>query len=86
MYNGILLYGKFPDRWCKAILAPIHENGRVSDQNNYRGIALLSVVGKFVTKIINKRSVDWAEENELQREEQAGFRNVQWTTCLYYNL
>jgi hypothetical protein len=64
LYNGVLLSGKFPDRWCKAILAPIHKKGSVSDPNNYRGIALLSVVGKIFTKIINKRLVDWAEENE----------------------
>jgi hypothetical protein len=74
LYNSVLNTGKFPEQWCKAVLVPIHKKGKLSDPNNYRGIALLSVLGKIFTKIINSRLVYWAEENEIQKEEQAGFR------------
>ena len=74
LYNNILASGKFPKQWCKAVLVPIHKKGSMSDPNNYRGIALLSVLGKVFTKVINKRLVNWAESANLQKEEQAGFR------------
>ena len=74
LYNRVLTTGNFPKQWCQAVLAPLHKKGLKSDPNNYRGIALLSVLGKMFTKIINNRLVLWMENCELQKEEQAGFR------------
>ena len=74
LYNSILSTGQFPKQWCKAVLAPLHKKGTMSDPNNYRGIALLSVLGKVFTKILNNRIVHWLETGDLQIEEQAGFR------------
>lgn len=75
LYNAILT-----QQWCKAVLVPIHKKGSLTDPNNYRGIALLSVLGKVFTKVINNRLVQWAETENLQREEQAGFRRGYSTT------
>ena len=74
LYNAVLTTGKFPKQWCQAVIAPLHKKGSKSDPNNYRGIALLSVLGKIFAKIINNRLVTWAEQCEVQKEEQAGFR------------
>lgn len=74
LYNKVLTTGIFPKEWCQAVLSPLHKKGIKSDPNNYRGIALLSVLGKIFTKIINNRLVTWMEQCTLQREEQAGFR------------
>ena len=74
LYNAILKSGKFPQQWCNAVLVPIHKNGPCTDPNNYRGIALLSVVGKVFSKVINNRLISWAEAGNLYKEEQAGFR------------
>ena len=74
LFNSILNSGKYPEQWTKAILVPLHKKGPVADQNNYRGIALLSILGKVFSKIVNGRLVHWAETNDVQREEQAGFR------------
>lgn len=74
IYNKILVTGTFPKQWCQAVLAPIHKKGSKTDPNNYRGIALLNVLGKIFTKVINSRLVSWIEKCKLQKEEQAGFR------------
>ena len=42
--------------------------------DNYRGITLLSVVGKIYTSVLNKRVSKWCEANGVLSEEQAGFR------------
>ena len=44
------------------------------DPSKYRGITLLSIVGKTYTIILNKRLSDWAEANNIIADEQAGFR------------
>lgn len=74
LFNSILNSGKYPEKWTKAILVPLHKKGPVSDLNNYRGIALLSVLGKIFSKIVNARLVHWAETHGVEKEEQAGFR------------
>ena len=74
LYNVILDTGKYPEQWTKAVLVPLHKSGSTAELNNYRGIALLSVLGKFFSKIVNTRLVEWAENTGVQKEEQAGFR------------
>ena len=73
LFNIVLTNGIFPDEWCDAIIVPIHKKGDVNNPGNYRGIALLSNIGKIFTKIVNKRLVMWALENSKLYEEQAGF-------------
>ena len=53
---------------------PIHKKGDVNQPDNYRGIALTSVISKVYTHILNKRLSEWAEVEEKILEEQAGFR------------
>ena len=42
---------------------------------NYRGITLLSTLGKLFTKILNSRLTDWAENYGVYIEAQVGFRS-----------
>ena len=57
------------------ILCPIFKNkGSVCDPKNYRGIALLPVIGKVFSSILNARLVSWAESNNKIDDRQAGFR------------
>ena len=44
------------------------------DPGNYRGITLLSVVGKVFCKIVNDRLVRHLESGGVLHEGQAGFR------------
>ena len=44
--------------WKEGYIVPIHKNGSTSNVDNYRGITLLSVLGKLFTRILNTRLMD----------------------------
>ena len=58
----------------------LYKDGDKSNVDNYRGITLLSVVGKLYTSIINNRISSWLEKNKKLVEEQAGFRSKRSTS------
>ena len=57
-----------------------YKEGEKRDVNNYRGITLLSVLGKLYTSILNNRISEWLEKKNKLVEEQAGFRAKRSTT------
>ena len=75
LFNFIFNSGKFPEIWSEGYIIPIHKKGDTDNPDNYRGITLLSCLGKLFTRILNKRLNDWAELNSLYVEAQAGFRS-----------
>ena len=84
IFNTILSLEYFPDKWCVGSIVPIFKSGNKSETNNYRGITLLSVVGKLFTKIMNTRLNSWAEREKHLTEAQFGFRQGRGTTdCLF---
>src|SRR5690349_10472420 len=68
---------QFPKEWSQGLIFPIFKGGCAElrqDTKNYRGITLLSVVGKIYTQILNDRLYEDCEKNNLFCDEQAGFR------------
>src|SRR6185437_2581209 len=65
---------RIPRDWARGLIFPLYKDGDARNPDNYRGITLLSVVGKIYTTILNKRVVQWCEENNVLVDEQAGFR------------
>ena len=65
-----------PTEWTRGIIFPIYKDGDKKDTNNYRGITLLSIVGKVYAQVINYRLMIWSEMNKILVEEQGGFRPV----------
>ena len=63
---------KAPREWADATIIPIPKKGNLSLCDNWRGIALLEVVGKVVARVLQGRLQKVAEE-ELP-ESQCGFR------------
>jgi len=63
---------KVPQEWTDATIIPIPKKGNLNICDNWRGIALLEVVGKVVARVIQARLQKVAEE-ELP-ESQCGFR------------
>ena len=54
---------------------PLYKNkGPVDDPDNYRGITLLSCLGKLFTAVINERLTMFLESSGTIGDEQAGFR------------
>ena len=75
LYNSILKTGKFPSRWCNAIICPLYKGkGSVQDLNSYRGISLTNVISKVFTKILNVRLNNYVTNYGLLRREQIGYR------------
>ena len=60
-----------PRKWADAILVPIPKKGNLKSCDNWRGIALLDVVGKVVARILQER-LQRVAEAELP-ESQCGF-------------
>jgi hypothetical protein len=58
----------------KGKVCPLYKDGDERDPLNYRGITLLSVIGKLFTAVMTKRLSDWAEKEGILVDEQGGFR------------
>lgn len=74
LFNRILDLGYFPEAWSEGYIVPLHKKGKLDDVNNFRGIPLLSTLGKLFSRILNNRLTLWAEEYFVYIEAQAGFR------------
>ena len=74
VFNILFTNGYFPDAWSIDLIIPIHKKGNPDIAGNYRGITLLSCVGKLFTSLLNTRIKDWAEMNYKFDKDQYGFR------------
>ena len=74
IFNVIFQSGIFPEPWSEGLLVPLFKKGNINITDNYRGITLLSVLGKLFTRIMNNRLVTWAEDYRIYVEAQGGFR------------
>ena len=74
-FNIILDTGIIPHEWTIGIIKPIYKNkGDINDATNYRGITLLSCIGKLFTSVLNSRLYSYLTNENLLGNEQAGFR------------
>lgn len=72
--NKIMNGSSIPDAWGEIKLSLIFKKGDPQNPDNYRGIALINSITKILTYIIANRISNFAEENNLIPESQAGFR------------
>ena len=81
LFNVVLRTGIVPEAWCIGAIVPLYKGkGPKDDLDNYRGITLLSCIGKLFTSLINKRLTDFLESTGSIGPEQAGFRKGHSTT------
>lgn len=75
LFNTVLQTGVIPTDWCIGLILPLFKNkGSPNDPDNYRGITLLSCIGKLFTAAINNRLSLYLESSGSFGDEQAGFR------------
>jgi hypothetical protein len=74
MMNEVWMKEKWPEDWGRGMIRPLFKEGDKRDPLNYRGITLLSVVGKLFSSILNKRLSEYLEEEGGVVDEQGGFR------------
>ena len=84
--NALFERGLYPDSWNESIILPLHKKGNRNDPSNYRGISLCNIGSKIYSFIINKRLQQWAEENNVTGEYQAGFKKNYSTTDHIFTL
>ena len=76
LFNLALDTGIVPTDWCIGLICPIYKNkGQRNDPDNYRGITLLSCIGKLFTSCLNHRLCSYIECQQIIGNEQAGFRS-----------
>ena len=72
LFNKIIKTEKSPEDWSKMIITPIHKKGDTLNADNYRAIALLSILEKVLCKILMCRYSHIIEES--MSDSQFGFR------------
>ena len=86
LFNCVIKTGHFPNKWSECLIVPSHQKGDVNSVDNYRGITLLSSLGKLFTRVLNNRLTWSAEAYGVYIEAQAGFRPNYSTIDNLYNL
>ena len=83
LFNKIFDTGIFPDSWGDGFIIPLHKKGNIGNVENYRGITLLSVVGKLFTSILNTRLNEWDERYQVYVEAQSGRKGMSTVDNIY---
>jgi len=69
IFNSILTTSVFPKSWKRVKITPIPKS-----ENEYRPIAILSVLSKALEKIMSQQMADFFLENKMLTTKQSGFR------------
>ena len=63
----------YPSKWDLSYIKPIYKKGKVSDPNNYRGLAIGSAFAKLFSLILLKRLEKYIHDKNLISPNQIGF-------------
>ena len=72
--NTSIVSGVFPTNWKEAKVVPIHKKGNKRTLKNYRQVALLSVAGMILERVVAIQIEEHFESNRLFGDFQFGFR------------
>ena len=86
LYNVVFDSHTVPQDWRNGLIVPLLKEGDREVANNYRGITLLSIVGKLFASILERRLSKWCEVNRIFEQEQAGFRPGRTTVHQIFTL
>uniref|UniRef100_A0A803TKK2 ribonuclease H n=1 Tax=Anolis carolinensis TaxID=28377 RepID=A0A803TKK2_ANOCA len=74
LFNHINKACSVPSGWKLSIIVPIFKKGDKADPRNYRPISLIDITAKIYARYLLDKVEEWAENNRIIKEEQAGFR------------
>ena len=86
LFNIILDSGYYAETWNHGLIHSIHKNGSKMDPLNYRGITLLSSLGKLFSSLIYNCIENEIESKDILSPSQAGFRKNYRTTDHIFTL
>jgi len=72
LFNYVFNGGYFPQSWSHGNVVPVYKKGNVNYPNNYRGITIVSCLGKLFTSVLNNRL--WDKSYNVLTDAQFGFR------------
>lgn len=78
--------GVFPKKLKLTVVKPLYKKGTKDNYENYRPIALISVIAKIFESYINETLYSFFEKYNVFREEQFGFRKDRSTSLTIYHL
>ena len=73
LFNTILDRNITINDWTTGIITAIYKKGSRADPGNYRGISLLSCLGKFFTGVLYNRLLKFAIDNKIVSPNQLRF-------------
>ena len=73
LFNAIINTECIPNQWKLGYIVPIFKKGQTDDPANYRGISIISCLGKLFSSILSKRLISHMEESKGFSMYQAGF-------------
>jgi exonuclease III len=73
-FNWVRAAELCPSHWSQGLVCTLYKDGRPEDPSNYRGITLLSCMGKLYTKLMQQHVQGALELKGRLPEEQGGFR------------
>ena len=73
LFNSIMHTNRIIPEWVLGIIVPIHKKGSKTDPLNYRGITLMSCLGKLFLTILNSRLIQYSKDEKLLTDTQLGF-------------
>ena len=73
LFNGILSSNEIIPDWAIGMIVPLFKDGSKMDASNYRGITLISCLGKLFLSILNSRLTAFAMDNNLLTKSALGF-------------
>ena len=77
--NSSILSGKYPTNWKLAKVVPLYKKGDRKSLKNYRPVALLSVAGMVLERVVAIQIEKFFEDNNLFGTFQFGFRSKKST-------
>ena len=63
LFNAVLQLEIYPKEWKMGYTTPIFKSGDRFDSSNYRGITIMSCVGKFFNSILNHRYISQRKQD-----------------------
>ena len=89
MFNQIFQGQTKVENWSIAMISPIFKSGIEMDPGNYRGISVLSCLGKLFSSVLNQRLLKYVLDNNILNKAQLGFVSGNRTSdahIILYNL
>ena len=92
VFNALLMHGVVPEEMCLSTVSPIPKNKRkcLSDSENYRAIALSSIMGKLLDKVFLLKCASLSNTSDMQFGFKKGHSTMQCSFVVrevieYYN-